>query len=76
MKRGNTFFLIKNERQKMRNADYSFSIYMVFKAFVFFVASMVCYGSDESTGLLMMSAIALALTPLVFWGESKITYNR
>jgi len=60
----------------MKNADYSFSIYMVFKAFVFFVASMVCYGSDESTGLLMMSAIALALTPLVVWGESKITYNR
>jgi len=76
MKRGNTFFLIKNERQKMRKADYSFSIYMVFKAFVFFVASMVCYGSEQSTGLLVMSAIALAMTPLVFWGESKITYNR
>ena len=60
----------------MRNADYSFSIYMIFKAFVFFVASMICYGSDESSGLLVMSAITLALTPLVAWGESKITYNR
>jgi hypothetical protein len=76
MKRGNTFFLIKNERQKMRKADYSFSIYMVFKAFVFFVASMLFYGSEQSAGLLMMSAVALALTPLVALAESKITYNR
>ena len=60
----------------MKNADYSFSIYMIFKAFVFFVASMLFYGSEQSTGLLVMSAIALALTPLVAWGESKITYNR
>jgi hypothetical protein len=76
MKRGNTFFLIINERQKMRKADYSFTIYMAFKAFVFLVAALVVWNSEQSGGLLMMSAIALAMTPLVFWGESKITYNR
>jgi hypothetical protein len=76
MKRGNTFFLIINERQKMRNADYSFTIYMAFKAFVFLVAALFVWNSEESGGLLMMSAIAFAFTPLVFWGESKITYNR
>jgi len=60
----------------MKNADYSFTIYMAFKAFVFLVAALFVWNTEESGGLLMMSAIALAMTPLVFWGESKITYNR
>ena len=59
----------------MKN-DYSFTIYMAFKAFVFLVAALFMWNSEESGGLLMMSAITLAMTPLVAWGESKITYNR
>lgn len=62
--------------KKMRNADYSFTIYMAFKAFVFLVAALFVWNTPESGGLLIMSAISLAFTPLVAFGESKITYNR
>ena len=60
----------------MRNADYSFSIYMVFKAFLCMVAGLCTLGTPESGNLFIVSALALAFTPLVAWGESKITYNR
>jgi hypothetical protein len=74
MRRGNTFFFKKNERQKMRKADYSFTIFMAFKAALFLVGgtiSVVALGSDGGYTMITAGFMALVLTPLMAFVEGK-----
>jgi len=74
MRRGNTFFFKKNERQKMRKADYSFTIFTAFKAVVFLIGgavSVVAFGSDGGYTMITAGFIALVMTPIMAFVEGK-----
>jgi hypothetical protein len=58
----------------MRKVDYSFTIFMAFKAVVFLIGgavSVVALGSDGGYTMLTAGFMALVLTPLMAFVEGK-----
>jgi len=58
----------------MRKPDYSFTIFMAFKATVFLIGgavSVVALGSDGGYTMIIAGFMALVLTPLMAFVEGK-----